>query len=139
MHDTMHNSPMVGAGHHVREKTQNPIIGILTQPVQREGKWSEEFLRVQNKVWQDRQDMAIFSENVIDPFPGKQFVEASAVKFLESAGARVVPVNFNQDEEKMKNQLKQLNGLYIPGNSQTLVSHGDYPFTKAVQKILRWS
>ena len=83
--------------------------------------------------------MAIFSENVIDPFPGKQFIEASAVKFLESAGARVVPVNFNQDEEKMKNQLKQLNGLYIPGNSQTLVSHGDYPYTKAVQKILRWS
>ena len=39
--------------------------------------------------------MAIFPENVIDPFPGKQFIEASVVKFLESAGARVVPVDFN--------------------------------------------
>ena len=39
--------------------------------------------------------MAIFPSNVIDPFPGKQFIEASAVKFLESAGARVVPVNFD--------------------------------------------
>lgn len=42
-------------------------------------------------------------------------------------------------EEKIKNQLKQLNGLYIPGNSKTLVAHGDFPFTKAVQKILRWA
>ena len=76
--------------------------------------------------------MAIFPENVIDPFPGKQFIEASVVKFLESAGARVVPVDFNQDEEKLKNQLRQLNGLYIPGNSETLVAHGDYPYTKTV-------
>lgn len=51
MHDTMHNSPMVGAGHHVREKTQNPIIGVLTQPVHHEGKWQQEFLRVQDKVF----------------------------------------------------------------------------------------
>jgi phosphoribosylformylglycinamidine (FGAM) synthase-like amidotransferase family enzyme len=58
---------------------------------------------------------------------------------LESAGARVVPVNFNLDHEKMKTQLKQLNGLYIPGNSKTLVSHGDYPYTKTVQRILRWA
>jgi hypothetical protein len=56
MHDTMHDSPMVGAGHHVREKTQNPIIGILTQPVQREGKWNEEFKRVQDKVWSERRN-----------------------------------------------------------------------------------
>lgn len=30
LHDKLHNSPMVGAGHHVRAKTENPIIGILT-------------------------------------------------------------------------------------------------------------
>ena len=32
-----------------------------------------------------------------------------------------------------------MNGLYIPGNSKTLVAHGDFPFTKTVQKILRWA
>ena len=46
MHDTMQHSPMVGAGHHVREKTQNPIIGVLTQPVPREGRWQDEFKKV---------------------------------------------------------------------------------------------
>lgn len=71
MHDTMHNSPMVGAGHHVREKTQNPIIGVLTQPVHHEGKWQQEFLRVQDKVFKQRQDLAIFPENILDPFPAK--------------------------------------------------------------------
>ena len=29
--------------------------------------------------------------------------------------------------------------MYIPGNSKTLVSHGDYPYTKAVQRILDWA
>tara|TARA_B110000238_G_C15771742_1_gene287901 strand:+ start:37 stop:141 length:105 start_codon:yes stop_codon:yes gene_type:complete len=29
-------SPMVGAGHHVRAKTNIPVIGILTQPVTEE-------------------------------------------------------------------------------------------------------
>jgi len=28
----MKHSPMVGAGHHVRAKTNSPVIGILTQP-----------------------------------------------------------------------------------------------------------
>ena len=32
-----------------------------------------------------------------------------------------------------------MNGLYIPGNSKALVSHGNFPYTKAVQRILKWS
>lgn len=32
-HEVMRNSPMVGAGHHVRAKSNVPIIGILTQPI----------------------------------------------------------------------------------------------------------
>ena len=70
--------------------------------MQREGNWNEEFKRVQDKVWNERREQALYAENVIDPFPAKQYIEASVVKFLESAGARVVPVDFNMDEEKMK-------------------------------------
>ena len=29
----MADSPMIGAGHHVRAKTNTPIIGILMQPI----------------------------------------------------------------------------------------------------------
>jgi len=32
----MASSPMVGAGHHVRAKTNVPVIGILTQPITEE-------------------------------------------------------------------------------------------------------
>ena len=32
-HIVMAASPMLGAGHHVRAKTNTPIIGILTQPI----------------------------------------------------------------------------------------------------------
>ena len=32
-HKVMAASPMVGAGHHVRAKTNVPVIGILTQPI----------------------------------------------------------------------------------------------------------
>ena len=32
-HETMHDSKMIGAGHHVRAETNTPIIGILMQPI----------------------------------------------------------------------------------------------------------
>lgn len=35
-HKVMAGSPMVGAGHHVRAKTNVPVIGILTQPITEE-------------------------------------------------------------------------------------------------------
>jgi len=35
-HKVMASSPMVGAGHHVRAKTNVPVIGILTQPITEE-------------------------------------------------------------------------------------------------------
>jgi hypothetical protein len=32
-HEVLKDSPITGAGHHVRAKTDTPIIGILTQPI----------------------------------------------------------------------------------------------------------
>ena len=29
----MSDSPMIGAGHHVRAKTNTPIIGVMMQPI----------------------------------------------------------------------------------------------------------
>jgi len=54
------------------------------------------------------------------------------VKYLESAGARVIPIDYTQTEEKIKQQLKNLNGLYIPGDSKSLVHHGNLSYTKAI-------
>tara|TARA_B100000780_G_C20956659_1_gene381726 strand:- start:470 stop:601 length:132 start_codon:yes stop_codon:yes gene_type:complete len=41
----------------------------------------------------------------------------SHVKFLESAGARVVPIDYTDNLDVMKKQLRNLNGIYIPGDS----------------------
>jgi len=63
----------------------------------------------------------------------KQYVESSHIKYLEAAGARVVPIDFTLEEEKLKRLLKQLNGVYIPGDNKALVTpHQQYGFTATV-------
>lgn len=39
---------MVGAGHHVRAKTNTPIIGMLMQPIPDSEQWQAEFKRVRD-------------------------------------------------------------------------------------------
>jgi hypothetical protein len=48
------------------------------------------------------------------------------VKFLESAGARVVPVSFLLPEDELRALLDKLNGLYIPGDNQAVVGNADF-------------
>lgn len=52
---------MEGAGHHVRAKTNTPIIGILTQPIPRvenddSAKWMSEFQRIQKAEFESRRE-----------------------------------------------------------------------------------
>ena len=52
-HEVMRHSPMVGAGHHVRAKSNVPIIGILTQPIPNtqhgdSDLWEKEFERIKD-------------------------------------------------------------------------------------------
>jgi hypothetical protein len=58
---------------------------------------------------------------------------------LESGGARVVPVDFELNDEQLSDLLGSLNGLYIPGDSKSLVQKGNYKFTEMVRRILKWS
>ena len=51
----------------------------------------------------------------------------------------MVPIDFNMEDEALKRKLQQLNGIYIPGSSKNLVTRVDYPYTKAVQRILKWA
>ncbi|KAK5579238.1 hypothetical protein RB653_008918 [Dictyostelium firmibasis] len=71
-----------------------PIIGILTQPIP-----------------------SSFSVKY-----GDNYLMASYVKYIESAGARVIPIIYNQDNESLKNIFKQINGILLPG--------GDVDFEK---------
>lgn len=58
---------------------------------------------------------------------------------MESAGARVVPIDYTLSVEELKKRLREVNGLYIPGDSKTLVKHGNFDFTKAVETVLLWA
>jgi len=53
----MADSPMNGAGHHVRAKTNTPIIGIMMQPIPSVDHgdsevWENEFLRHKEAKYQ---------------------------------------------------------------------------------------
>ncbi|CAL1596379.1 unnamed protein product [Knipowitschia caucasica] len=76
--------------------SQRPVIGILSQEVSR-----------------------------YDPTPdAESYIAASYVKFVESAGARVVPVMINQTEEEYKALFYSLNGILLPGGGVSIYSSG---------------
>jgi len=54
------------------------------------------------------------------------YVPKSHVKFLEQAGNRVIPIDYTLSEEEIKPLLEQINGLYIPGDSQLAVTDSKY-------------
>lgn len=58
---------------------------------------------------------------------GKSYIAASYVKYLESAGARVVPVLWNASDDSLRATFAGLNGLLFPGGGQDLVDY-DAPF-----------
>jgi hypothetical protein len=63
--------------------------------------------------------------------PGKSYIAASYVKFVESAGARVVPILQDMPREEVERRFKAVNGILIPGGSQTLSpGHPYYDTTK---------
>ncbi|XP_076026587.1 gamma-glutamyl hydrolase isoform X2 [Genypterus blacodes] len=50
------------------------------------------------------------------------YIAASYVKFVESAGARVVPVLINQTAEEYKSVFSSINGILYPGGSLSIIS-----------------
>jgi hypothetical protein len=53
-----------------------------------------------------------------------------------------VPIHLNLSDYHLENQLKNLNGVYIPGDSENLVwneNGSPTQFTKTVQRILMWA
>ncbi|XP_049709983.1 gamma-glutamyl hydrolase [Elephas maximus indicus] len=78
-----------------RGTTEKPIIGILMQ-------------RCHNKM-----------KNL-----GKYYIAASYVKYLESAGARVVPVRLNLTDQEYEKLFKSINGILFPGGSVDLRTSG---------------
>ncbi|XP_066449478.1 gamma-glutamyl hydrolase-like [Eleutherodactylus coqui] len=70
-------------------KNERPIIGIITQEVS-----DEVFLQY-----------------------GKTYIADSYVKFLESAGSRVVPIRLNLSEDEYIHLFHSINGVLLPGGA----------------------
>lgn len=76
-------------------RNDQPIIGILAQDVLRGAKPNE-----------------------------SSYIAASYVKTMESAGARVVPIDINQTETEYKALFNSINGILFPGGSVSLLTSG---------------
>lgn len=82
-----------------------PIIGIMTQPsTQTEGDCNGDCL----------------------------YLAASYVKYIESAGARVVPVNYYADEEELTEAFNSLNGFLFPGGGAWFPSSAQFIWNKTI-------
>jgi hypothetical protein len=54
------------------------------------------------------------------------YIPDGHVKFLEAAGARVVPINYRLRLSALNKILGQINGIYIPGDSTDNLSNAKY-------------
>jgi gamma-glutamyl hydrolase len=54
------------------------------------------------------------------PYPGKYYIPASYIKFVESSGARAVPIMFDISDEELVSLYGKLNGLLVPGGGSDL-------------------
>nr|XP_046146876.1 gamma-glutamyl hydrolase-like [Oncorhynchus gorbuscha] len=69
--------------------------------------------------------IGVLAQEVDSPQPQKaSYIAASYVKFLESVGARVVPVMINQTLEEYKTLFNSINGILYPGGDASIVSSG---------------
>ncbi|XP_051267278.1 gamma-glutamyl hydrolase [Dicentrarchus labrax] len=73
----------------------------------------------------DRPIIGVLAQEVYSPKPDQTvYIAASYVKFLESAGARVVPVMINQTLEEYKALFNSINGILYPGGGASIISSG---------------
>jgi gamma-glutamyl hydrolase len=88
------------------EKTNDrPIIGLFTQPTSsKEGTCGGNCL----------------------------YVAASYVKYLESAGARVVPINYYASNSQLDTLFNSVNGVFFPGGSASFPKQAQYIYDKVV-------
>jgi gamma-glutamyl hydrolase len=52
------------------------------------------------------------------------YIMAAYVKFMEAAGARVVPLIWNEDWSITKDKLEKINGVLFPGGAGDYVDYG---------------
>jgi gamma-glutamyl hydrolase len=60
------------------------------------------------------------------------YIAASYVKYLEAAGARVVPINYSATNAELDVIFQSINGLFFPGGGAVFPKSAQYMFDKVV-------
>ncbi|XP_026071305.1 gamma-glutamyl hydrolase-like [Carassius auratus] len=83
----------------------------------------------------ERPIIGVLAQEVRSPKPHRNsYIAASYVKFLESAGARVVPVMINKSDDEYRRLFKFINGVLFPGGGVSIKSSG---YSKAANIFYR--
>ncbi|WIA39229.1 hypothetical protein OEZ86_005353 [Tetradesmus obliquus] len=69
--------------------------------------------------------------------PGRSYIGASYVKWVESAGGRVVPIRFYASDKELYRLFKSVNGLVLPGGLTWLWL--DAPYVITARKLFNWA
>ncbi|EIE19350.1 class I glutamine amidotransferase-like protein [Coccomyxa subellipsoidea C-169] len=67
--------------------------------------------------------------------PGKSYVAAAYIKWIEQAGGRAVPIRFYSSDEELVRLFKSINGLILPGGLTDLWL--DDPYVVAASKLVK--
>jgi len=97
------------------------LIGILSQPG-------------------DGMTWTVTGRQMKEPVPSdykESYIAASYVKFVESGGARAVPLIYNEPEEVLKKKFASINGILFPGGGNSL--DADSPFFLTARKLFNWA
>ncbi|CAI5472388.1 unnamed protein product, partial [Closterium sp. Yama58-4] len=115
-----------------------PLIGILSQPGDGDG----------GKAPRVNSNHAADTPYDEGPYGGPEvgrhravdtnvsYIAASYAKWVESAGARPVPLLYDEPVEILRQKFDMINGLLIPGGGTDLVPG---PFMSTVQMLLKWA
>lgn len=69
--------------------------------------------------------------------PGKSYVAAAYVKWIEAAGGRAVPIRYYASDKELKRLFNSVNGLIFPGGLTDL--YMDDPYVVAAKKLHQWA
>lgn len=95
------------------EKSRRPVVGVLTEPLR-----GDIFTTDANGAAHEL--IGAVEEKVAS------YVPKAHVQFLEQAGIRVVPIDYRLAKHERDELLRQLNGLYLPGDSHSTVTDEAY-------------
>ena len=89
---------------------RRPIYGVLTEPLRG---------NLKNK----KKDSGDYFDHSSDEV---SYIPKAHVQFLEQSGIAVMPISYLDDKKEIKNFLREVNGVYICGDSHKAIANEKY-------------